>query len=96
MELEILHTRLGDSKRKFDTSTKKGREEFASILNKLVKSGTSVLLERGKKTYYMDRYDAARDILFVKVEKGGEVKKVGASGKKSKAVAVPRVAGGTL
>lgn len=94
MEVEILHTQHGDKKRSYDTSTEKGRQEAAILINKLMKSGTAILLERGKKTYYVRGYDAKKDQLLVAVEKNGESKHVKASGKKSKTVAVPRVAGG--
>lgn len=94
MEVEILHALHGDKKRKIDTETEKGRQEAAILINKLMKSGTAVLLERGKKTYYVKGYDAKKDQLIVSVEKNGKSKEVKASGKKSKAVGVPRVAGG--
>ncbi len=94
MEIEILHTMHGDKKRNYDTTTEEGRQQAAIFLNKLMKSGTAILLERGKKTYYVKGYDQQKDQLMVSVEKNGESKKVKASGKKSKTVAVPRVAGG--
>lgn len=94
LELEVLHTFHGDKKRNYDTNTEKGRQEAAIFLNKLMKSGTAILLERGKKTYYVKGYDPKKDQLIVSVERNGESKKVKASGRKSKAVAVPRVAGG--
>ena len=93
MEVEILHVREGDKKRKFDTTTEKGRQE-AALINKLMKAGTAILLERGKKTYYVKGYDPEADTLVVSVERNGESKQVRASGKKSKTTAVPRVAGG--
>jgi len=93
-ELEVLHTQFGDKKRSYDTTTEKGRQSAALFINKLMKSGTAILLERGKKTYYVKGYDAEKDVLIVTVEKNGEAKQVKAKGKKSKAVAVPRVAGG--
>ena len=94
-EMEILHTQHGDKKRKYDTATEKGRQEAAVMLNKLMKAGTAILLERGKKTYYVKGYDPEKDQLIVSVEKNGETKQVKASGKKAKTVAVPRVAGGS-
>jgi len=94
MELEILHTQIGDKKRSYDTATEKGRQDAAIMLNKLMKAGTAILLERGKKTYYVRGYDPKKDQLIVTVEKNGEAKQTRASGKKSKTVAVPRVAGG--
>lgn len=94
LEIEVLHTIHGDKKRNYDTNTETGRQNAAVFINKLMKSGTAILLERGKKTYYVKGYDPEKDQLTVTVEKHGEAKKVKASGKKSKAVAVPRVAGG--
>lgn len=96
MQIEILHTQHGDKKRQYDTSSEKGRQEAAVMINKLFKSGTAILLERGKKTYYVKGYDAAKDCLIIAVEKNGKTKEVKAAGKKSKTVAVPRVAGGRV
>jgi hypothetical protein len=95
MEIEILHAQHGDKRRKIDTSSEKGRQEVAILLNKLMKMGTAILLERGKKTFYVKRYDPKRDLLTVSVERRGESRQVTAKGKKSRAVAVPRAAGGT-
>jgi len=94
MEIEILHTQHGDKKRNYNTTTEKGRQEAAIMLNKLMKAGAAILLERGKKTYYVKGYDPIEDQLIVTVEKEGKSKQVKASGKKSKTIAVPRVAGG--
>lgn len=94
MDLEILHAQHGDKKKKYDTATEKGRQEAALMINRLMKVGTAILLERGKKTYYVKGYDPAKDQLIVSVDKNGKSKQVKASGKKSKTVAVPRVAGG--
>ena len=94
MELEILHAQHGDKKKSYNTTTEKGRQEAALMINRLMKAGTAILLERGKKTYYVKGYDPKKDQLIITVEKNGKAKQVKASGKKSKAVAVPRVAGG--
>lgn len=94
MVIEVLHTRDGDRKKNYNTNTEAGRQQAAIAINKLMKSGASILLERGKKTYYVKKYDPVRDILTVAIEKQGKVKDVQASGKKSKTVAVPHVRGG--
>ena len=95
MEIEVLHTREGDKKHRIDTTTKAGRELASAILKKLMKAGTAILLERGKKTYYVKGYDPEKDQLIITIEKKGKKKEVKASGQKSKTTAVPRVAGGS-
>ena len=96
MQIEVLHTTLGDKSRKYDTSTEAGCKQASDMITKLMKAGTAILLERGRKTYYVKDYDPKTDKLTVTVERKGKAKQVKASGKKSKAVAVPRVAGGTV
>lgn len=94
MELEILHNVHGDKKKKFDTTTERGRQEAAITINKLLKTGTAIFLERGKKTFRVKSYDAKRDSLIVEAEVKGQTKHVAAKGRKSKGVAVAPVAGG--
>ena len=91
MDIEILHNLRGDKKRQFDTASEKGRQEMAVTLNRMMKSGTAIFLERGKKTYRVKKYDPKTDILLVEADNG---KSVRASGRKGKATAVAPVAGG--
>jgi uncharacterized membrane protein YkoI len=94
MEVEILHNMRGDKKKAFDTNTEKGRQEAAILLNKLMKQGTAIFLERGKKTYRVKGYDPGKDMLIVDADVKGETKEVRTRGKKAKAAAVAPVAGG--
>ena len=91
MELEILHNLHGDKKRQFDTGTEKGRQELAVVLNRLMKGGTAIFLERGKKTYRVKAYDPKADMLTVDADNGKPVK---ATGRKGKTTAVAPVRGG--
>jgi hypothetical protein len=61
MEIEVLHAARGDKKKSIDTNTDKGRQEAAVFLNKMMKQGTAVFLERGKKTYRVKGYDPRKD-----------------------------------
>lgn len=92
LEVEVLHAARGDKKKSIDTTTEKGRQEAAVFLNKLMKQGTAVFLERGKKTYRVTKYDPNKDLLTVVLDDEG--KKTTAKGKKSKTVACAPVAGG--
>ena len=95
MEIEILHNVHGDKKKVFDTSTEHGRQQAAVTINKLMKSGTAIFLERkGGKTYRVKGYDAAKDMLIVDTDLHGKNKEVTTRGKKAKTAAVAPVAGG--
>jgi hypothetical protein len=94
MEIEVLHAARGDKRKQIDTSTEKGRQEAAVFLNKLMKQGTAVFLERGKKTLRVKGYDPKKDMLIVTAEVHGKDKDVRTHGRKGKAVAVAPVAGG--
>lgn len=94
MIVELLHSQEGDKKRNIDTSTEKGRQEAAVLLNRLMKQGTAVFLERGKRSYIVKSYDPVADLLVVTTEVKGKAKTVTARGAKSKTTAVPPSAGG--
>jgi hypothetical protein len=90
-EIEILHNLHGDKRKKIDTSTEAGRAEAATICKKMLKQGTAIFLERGKKTYRVKDYDPEKDQLIVAHEAKGDVKAKATKGKKT---AVAPVAGG--
>jgi hypothetical protein len=94
MEMEILHTMRGDKKKKFDTATEAGRKEAKALIDKLLKSGTAIFLERKKKTMRLKGYDPTTDSLIVEAEVRGEQRDVRTRGRKAKTVAVAPVAGG--
>lgn len=94
MEIEVLHAARGDKRKQIDTSTEKGRQEAAVFLNKLMRQGTAIFLERGKKTLRVKGYDPAKDMLIVTAEVKGKDKDVRTRGRKGKAVAIAPVAGG--
>lgn len=91
MEMEVLHSSLGDKKKMLDTSTEKGRQEAALLLNKMMKKGVAIFVERGKKAFRVKSYDPEKDNLTVQLADGKTAK---ASGKKSKTVALAPNAGG--
>lgn len=91
MEIEVLHSALGDKKKKLDTSTEEGRQQCAIFLNKMMKQGVSIFVERGKKAFRVKSYDPEKDLLTVQLDDGRTAK---ASGRKSKASAVAPIAGG--
>jgi hypothetical protein len=93
MEIEVLHAARGDKKKSIDTNTEKGRQEAAVFLNKMMKQGTAVFLERGKKTYRVKGYDPKKDLLTVALEE--KDKTVTTRGRKAKTTAVAPVAGGS-
>jgi hypothetical protein len=101
MEIDILHAAHGDKKRKIDTSTEKGRQEAAVLLNKMFKQGVAVFLERpttkygASKTYRVRRYDPEKDLLIIEADVKGKQKELKTRGKKAKATAVAPVAGGS-
>ena len=94
MIIDILHNLRGDKRKKVDTSTERGRQEAAVLINKLLKSGTAIFLERGKKTLRVKSYDAEKDMLVVDAEIHGTTKPVKTKASKARATAVAPVAGG--
>ena len=97
MQVDILHSTRGDKKRKIDTDSERGRQEAAILLNRLMKEGAAVFLERenGKKrTYRVKAYDPAKDLLTVVADVKGQAKTVSTRGSKAKATAVAPTAGG--
>ena len=93
MEIEVLHARKGDKKKSINTGTEEGRQEAAVFLNKMMKQGTAIFLDRGKgKTYRVKGYDPKKDLLTVALEQKG--KTVTTKAGKAKATAVAPVAGG--
>lgn len=91
MDIEILHSYHGDKTKKLDTETDAGRQEVAVLLNRLMKQGAAVILQRGKKAYRVEAYNPKKDLLTVRV---GHDKTVTARGSKSKTTAVAPSAGG--
>lgn len=97
MQVDILHSTRGDKKRKIDTSSEGGRQEAAILLNRLMKEGAAIFLEREngkKKTYRVKAYDPAKDMLTVSADVKGEVKNVRTKGSKARTTAVAPTAGG--
>ncbi len=94
MQIDILHTMEGDRKKKIDTSTEKGRQETAILLNRLMRGGTAVFLERGKKAYRVKAYDPKTDLLTVSADVKGKATDVKTKGSRAKTTAVPPIAGG--
>lgn len=79
MELSILHSFLGDKAIDFDTESPEGRQKLAEALNKLLRSGTAIFLERADKTYRVTGWDPATDKLLVQNPgrwPTGEVKRI--------------------
>lgn len=95
MEIEILHAARGDKKKKIDTDTPAGKKELAALLDKLLKGGTAIFLERKKRTLRVKKYDAETDTLTVEVEQRGVNKEVKTRAGRAKATAVAPVAGGS-
>ena len=95
MELEILHAARGDKKKKIDTSTPAGRKEAATIIEKLIKGGTAIFLEREKMTLRVKKYDPKLDKIIVEVTRKGKNQLVSTRADKAKTVAVAPVAGGS-
>ena len=94
MELEMLHVVKGDKKKNLDTLTEKGRKETAVLINKMIREGTAVFLEVGKKAYRVTGYDDKKNRLKVRVESKTRAKEVGVSPDKGRKSAVPPRAGG--
>ena len=85
MEVEVLHVLHGDKKKTIDTP-----QERAQFIKRMIREGTAIFLERGKKTYRVTDYDSKKDRLIVSTDKGN----VGASPGKGRKTAVPPRAGG--
>lgn len=96
MEIEILHAMHGDKKKVLDRSTAECRLEVKKFVERHIKEGTALFLERGEgaktKTYRITGYDAKKDELKVRVEK--MKRDVGAAPDKGRKTAVPPRAGG--
>jgi hypothetical protein len=65
MQVSILHSFLGDKMTDFDTDTPAGRKKLGEMLNKLLKSGTAIFLERAEKTYRVTGWDSETDRLLI-------------------------------
>ena len=65
MNLSILHSFMGDNEIEFDTTTEEGRKRIGEVLNKLLKAGTAIFLERADKTYRVTGWDPATDQLVI-------------------------------
>lgn len=65
MNLSILHSFMGDNEVEFDTTTEEGRKRIGEVLNKLLKAGTAIFLERADKTYRVTGWDPATDQLVI-------------------------------
>ena len=65
MELSILHSFMGDKVMDFDTESPEGRKKLGEILNKLLRSGTAIFLERAEKTYRVTGWDPETDRLLI-------------------------------
>jgi hypothetical protein len=94
MNIELLHTTKGDKNKLFD-DTPEGRQQVKDLIEALLKRGTVLFLERGKKTYRVKGYDPETDKLLVGVEVKDEIKTVTTRGRKAKVTAVPAISGGS-
>lgn len=94
MEIEILHNFEGDKKKKLDTSTPEGRKEAQKFFEKLIKGGTAIFLETKGGTYRVTKYNAEKDRLTVRFDKGNKSREVTTRGSKGRKTAVPPRAGG--
>jgi hypothetical protein len=65
MELSILHSFFGDKEIDFDTESQEGRKKLSETLNKLLRSGTAIFLERADKTYRVTGWDPETDKLLI-------------------------------
>jgi hypothetical protein len=92
MEIEILHNMQGDKRRVVDTNTEEGRKEAEALLRGMLRQGTAIFLERGKKVYRVTGFDAKKNRLRVRVEEKN--KEVQAKPDKGRKTAVPPRAGG--
>lgn len=65
MQLSVLHSFMGDKEIDFDTESEEGRKKLGEVLNKLLRSGTAIFLERADKTYRVTGWDPATDKLLI-------------------------------
>lgn len=86
MEIEILHSLHGDKKKMLETS-----QERAKFVKKMLREGTAIFLERGKKTYRVTDFDEKKNRLIVRIDDG---RRVAAKPEKGHKTAVPPRAGG--
>lgn len=95
MNIEFLHVTAGDKEKEIDTSTPDGCKEAKEMIDSLLKKGTALFLERGKKTYRIKGYDPVKDKLICTVEKKGTAVAAPAKSDKGKVAAVPPIRGGS-
>lgn len=93
MEIDFLHSTEGDKKKSLDRSTPECRVEVKKFIDRQLRSGTALFLERGSKTYRITGYDEKSDKLLTRVEKK-KLEHVKASPDKGRKTAVPPRAGG--
>lgn len=86
MEIEVLHALHGDKKKQLDTP-----QERAQFIKKMIREGTAIFLERGKKTYRITDFDEKKNRLIVRIDDG---RHVAAKPEKGRKTAVPPRAGG--
>lgn len=72
LRLTCLNNFLGDREQELDTSTEEGRAKAAELMQKLLRAGTAIFLERADKTYRVTGYDPGTDRLLVKVRGMGD------------------------
>lgn len=90
MEIELLHSMDGDKKKQLDRRTPECRLEVKKFIDKQLRSGSALFLERGKHTYRIEGYNPDKDKLIIK----RAAKRILASPDKGKKTAVPPRAGG--
>lgn len=93
IEMEVLHSLAGDKKKTLDNSTPECRVEVKKFIEKQLRSGSALFLERGKKTYRVTGYDEIKDKLLVRVEKK-KLEHVAANPEKGRKTSIPPRAGG--
>jgi hypothetical protein len=70
MQIDYLHVNRGENPVTFDTDTEEGRKKLVEEFQRLLRSGTPVMLELGGpggETYRIQRYDPEKDKLHVAV-----------------------------
>ena len=106
MEVEFLHIHHGDKKKVVDTTKPEGRNEVDKLFKNLCEQKCAVFLERGKETFRVVGYDAAKDQFIVETGRGKRKKRESTSiagmkatcrvaGSTAKLAAVAPVAGGS-
>jgi hypothetical protein len=65
MQLSILHSFLGDKEIDFDPDNPEDRKKMGETLNKLLRAGTAIFLERADKTYRVTGWDPETDRLLI-------------------------------